>query len=137
MAASSGLEKGRRVFEKVYGGKAGAEKRLSVIRKYHPLAEQLLLEGPYAKVLSREKELPLKIRELCTIAMLAALGREKQLAGHLQGALSAGATEQEVKEVLLQTMVYAGWPAALSAFEAFQQVLENRDSRNSRKKRFF
>ncbi len=121
--------KGLRVFEKVYGGKANAEKRLSVIRKYHPIAEQLLLEGPYAKVLSREKELPLKVRELCTVAMLAALGREKQLAGHLQGALSAGASEQEVKEVLLQSMVYAGWPASLSAFDVFQQVLSARNSK--------
>ncbi|MFA6048344.1 MAG: carboxymuconolactone decarboxylase family protein [Candidatus Micrarchaeia archaeon] len=129
------IAQGRRVFEQVYGGGNAAEKRLETIRSYHPLAEELLLEGAYAKILSRQKELPLKTRELCTVAMLAALGRERQLAGHLQGALNAGASEQEVKEVLLQTMPYAGWPACLSAFQVFSELLEANPKKGTKGKK--
>ncbi len=124
------LKRGRKVLAQVYGGEAEANRRLSAIRKFHPLAEKLLLEGAYAQVLSRQSQLPLKTRELCTVAMLAALGREKQLRGHLQGALNNGASEQEVREVLLQVMIYAGWPASLSAFETFEKALQEWNEKN-------
>jgi 4-carboxymuconolactone decarboxylase len=69
-----------------------------------------------------------KIRQLLTIAMLAALGRENELALHIRATANTGVTADEVKEVLLQVAVYAGVPAANSAFAVAKKVyaeLEN------------
>ncbi len=65
--------------------------------------------------------LPLRERSLCTVAMLAALGRSQELKGHLRGALNNGATLAELREVLLHVMPYAGAPAAIEAFRAARE----------------
>lgn len=64
-----------------------------------------------------------RLRSCITIAMLVALGREEELAIHLRGALNNGVTLDEIKEVLLQTAVYCGIPAANSAFRVAAAVL--------------
>jgi 4-carboxymuconolactone decarboxylase len=65
--------------------------------------------------------LELKQRSLCTVAMLAALGRSHELKGHLRGALNNGATLAELREVLLHVGPYAGAPAAVEAFRAAKE----------------
>jgi 4-carboxymuconolactone decarboxylase len=67
--------------------------------------------------------LDLKQRSLCTVAMLAALGRSQELKGHLRGALNNGATLLELREVLLHVAPYAGAPAAIEAFRAAREWL--------------
>ena len=57
-----------------------------------------------------------RIRSMLTIAMLAALGRSEELGAHIRATRNTGVTKDEVKEVLLQVAVYAGAPAANSAF---------------------
>jgi 4-carboxymuconolactone decarboxylase len=54
-------------------------------------------------------------RSLVTVAQLAALGKMGELRGHLVGALNNGCTQEELVEVLMQTAVYAGVPAANEA----------------------
>ena len=61
-------------------------------------------------------------RHLLTIGLLAALGREHELAMHLRATQNTGVTPDEVKEVLLQVAVYAGVPAANSAIAIAKQV---------------
>ena len=63
-----------------------------------------------------------RTRSCITIAMLVALGREEELAIHVRGALNNGVTREEVKEVLLQTAVYCGIPAANTAFRVAAAV---------------
>ena len=67
--------------------------------------------------------LDLRTRSLVTVALLAALGRTDELAMHLRGARRNGATPEELAEVLLHTGVYAGLPAANSAFRELGDVL--------------
>lgn len=67
--------------------------------------------------------LDLRSRSLLTLALLTALGHEKELAMHVRAALRNGVTTQEMTEVLLHTAVYAGVPAANRAFAVAQQVL--------------
>ena len=62
-------------------------------------------------------------RSCITLALLAALGHHEELAIHVRGALRNGLTPAEIGEVLLHTAVYAGVPAANSAFARAQQVL--------------
>jgi len=62
-------------------------------------------------------------RSCVTIAMLAALGHHEELGMHVKGALRAGVSPAEISEVLIQVAVYAGVPAANSAFRAAQSAL--------------
>jgi len=70
--------------------------------------------------------LPRKTRSMLNLAMLTALGRPHELKLHVKGALKNGVTREEIMEVLLQTGIYCGVPAAVDAFrtarEAFKEA---------------
>src|SRR5437016_4399166 len=68
-----------------------------------------------------------RTRSCITVAMLVALGRHEELAMHVRGALRNGVTRDELREVLLQTAVYAGVPAANSAFAVANRTLQEID----------
>jgi 4-carboxymuconolactone decarboxylase len=65
-----------------------------------------------------------RIRSCITLAMLVALNRESELAMHVRAALRIGLTPDEIKEVLLQSAIYCGVPAANHAFAIAQQVFD-------------
>ena len=65
-------------------------------------------------------------RSLITCATLIALGRERQLVGHLNRALDNGLTKNELSEVITHLAFYAGWPAAMTAALVAKDVFENR-----------
>jgi 4-carboxymuconolactone decarboxylase len=62
-------------------------------------------------------------RSMITLAMLAALQHENELAMHVRAALRNGLSPGQIREVLLQAAVYAGVPAANRAFAVAQRVL--------------
>jgi 4-carboxymuconolactone decarboxylase len=64
-----------------------------------------------------------RTRSCITVALLAALGHDRELGIHLRGALRNGVSPEELREVLLHTAVYAGVPAANSAFAVAQEVV--------------
>ena len=70
--------------------------------------------------------LPKKTRSMLNLAMLTALAKPQELKIHIKGALTNGCTKDEIMEVLLQTAVYCGVPAAVDAFrtarEAFKEA---------------
>jgi 4-carboxymuconolactone decarboxylase len=68
--------------------------------------------------------LPRHTRSLITIAMMVALNRSEELALHLRAAKNNGVTQDEIKEVLLQTAVYCGVPAANSAYHLAQKIFD-------------
>lgn len=65
-----------------------------------------------------------RTRSCITVAMLVALNRTEELRLHLRAALTNGVTVDELKEVLLQTAIYCGVPAANTAFRIAGEVLE-------------
>jgi 4-carboxymuconolactone decarboxylase len=65
-----------------------------------------------------------RTRSCITVAMLVALGQEAELRIHLRGALNNGVTVDELKEVLLQSAIYCGIPAANTAFKVAAEVLK-------------
>jgi len=69
------------------------------------------------------EQLGVKERSLVTVAQLAALGKTDELKAHLRGARNVGWTKEELVEVLMQTAVYAGVPAAVNALGAAAEVL--------------
>src|SRR5918912_1245208 len=66
-----------------------------------------------------------RTRSCITLTALVALGRFDELELHIRGARRNGLSDDEIKEVLLQSAVYCGVPAANSAFAVFQRVLEH------------
>jgi 4-carboxymuconolactone decarboxylase len=66
-----------------------------------------------------------RTRSCITLAMLAALSHEEELAMHMRAALRNGLSADDIKEVLLQVAVYAGVPAANRAFRVAQQALDD------------
>lgn len=71
--------------------------------------------------------LDLRIRSCITLTALVAHGHESELALHVRAALTNGLTREEIGEVLLQTAVYCGVPAANSAFAVAQGVFDGID----------
>jgi 4-carboxymuconolactone decarboxylase len=90
-------ERGTRVCERVYGRAYG--KLRGNIARAHPAMDRWMVAEGYGKVLGRP-DLPLRVRELCNVAVLAATTWEPQLHSHLRGAMNSGATCAEVEEAL-------------------------------------
>jgi 4-carboxymuconolactone decarboxylase len=68
-------------------------------------------------------------RSVATLAALVALGAENEIPLHVRAALHNGLSEDEIKEVILHTAIYAGVPRANAAFAIAQKVLaEERDA---------
>lgn len=97
-------------------------------RAKSPLTEpfqRLLTETAWGSVWARP-ELDRRTRSLVTIALLAALNRQDELALHLRASRETGATPEEVAEVLLHVAIYAGIPAANNAFELLGREFDPR-----------
>jgi 4-carboxymuconolactone decarboxylase len=65
-----------------------------------------------------------RTRSCITLTALVALNRQEELAMHVRAALRNGLSADEIKEVLLQTAIYCGVPAANAAFAVAQGVLD-------------
>jgi 4-carboxymuconolactone decarboxylase len=99
-------------------GQAGEEvvAPLGDLRRY-------IVEFAFGDIYSRGG-LTLRERELATVAMLTAMGgREPQLRVHLGAALNVGLTAEELEEVIIQTVLYAGIPTAINALNLLKQVV--------------
>jgi 4-carboxymuconolactone decarboxylase len=67
--------------------------------------------------------LPRHTRSLITVAMMVALNRADEFRLHVRAAFNNGVTRDQIKEVLLQTAIYCGVPAANTAFHLAEEVL--------------
>jgi len=90
--------------------------------------QELVTEYGWGAVWSRPG-LPRRIRSMLNLAMLTALNRPHELKTHVRGALTNGVTEDEIREVLLQTAVYCGMPAAIDSFRVAREVLDEAKAR--------
>ncbi|MCF8092891.1 MAG: carboxymuconolactone decarboxylase family protein [Desulfotignum sp.] len=75
---------------------------------------------------AREK-IPHTTRQLITVAALTVLSKPEELALHIHAALNVGCSKEEIAEVIFQTSIYGGVPAANTALAALKKVLEERD----------
>jgi 4-carboxymuconolactone decarboxylase len=83
--------------------------------------QDLITRYAWGEIWSRPG-LPRSTRSLITVAMLVALNHEDELRMHLHAALKNGVAQDEIREVLLQSAIYCGVPAANSAFRIAQEV---------------
>ncbi len=87
--------------------------------------QRFITETAWGQVWSRPG-LDVHTRHLLTIAILAALGREAELAIHIRATANTGVTEEEVAELLMQVAIYAGIPAANSAMAIAKEIYQGR-----------
>ena len=100
----------------------GGETVVESLKDIAPDFARYLVEFPFGDIYARPG-LDLKSREIAVVAALTALGNAgPQLKVHLAAALHVGCTREEIREVIMQMAVYAGFPAALNGLSAAKAV---------------
>ena len=89
--------------------------------------QKLVTEWCWGEIWNRPG-LDRKTRSLLNLAMLTALNRPNEVRLHVRGAVNNGVTREEIQEVLLQTTVYCGVPAALESFRIAAEVFKELDA---------
>jgi 4-carboxymuconolactone decarboxylase len=119
-AGDDRYERGRERFLEVHD-----ERALRSVEGLGDLGRHIV-EFIYGEVYSRPG-LTTRDRELAAVAALVALGRSSQLPAHLRAALKAGLSEDELREVIIQTASIAGFPPAMNAMSTLRTVVGGRD----------
>ena len=65
-----------------------------------------------------------KQRSMLNLAMIPILNRPHELKLHIRGALTNGVTKDEIREVLLQVVIYAGVPAGVDSFRVAREAMQ-------------
>ena len=116
------LAKGREIQAQLWPQVASGPTGAFPAAKLAPDFYRYVAETAFGMIWSRPG-LAIRDRSLVTVAQLAALGKTEELKAHLRGALNLGISKEELVEVLMQTAVYAGVPAANEALKAAAEVL--------------
>jgi len=120
-------EKGMSVRRAVLG-EAHVDRTIKNKNAFNEDFQDLITRYAWGEIWDRP-ELPRHTRSLLTIAMLVALNRTEEFRMHVRAAFNNGVTRDEIKEVLLQTAIYCGVPAANSAFHAAAEVFKELDGK--------
>ncbi|CAH0288918.1 hypothetical protein SRABI26_04169 [Arthrobacter sp. Bi26] len=104
-------------------GAAHVERSLANVSEFGRPMQELVTEYCWGAVWSRDG-LERKTRSMLNLAMLTALNRGHELSVHVKGAINNGVTPEEIQEVLMQTAIYVGVPAALESFRIAEATLK-------------
>lgn len=94
--------------------------------------QQLITESAWGTVWASEG-LTKRERSIVTIALLAALGQDEELAMHIRATVNTGATQQDICEALMHVAIYAGVPASNHAFKIAKKTYEGMDAAGEEK----
>lgn len=111
--------RGKQLLDDLMQGK-GSE-LIEQMSSVSPDLAALTVAFPFGEIYSRPG-LDMRSRELITLSALVVLGAWPQFKVHVRGALTVGCTATEIKELIIQLAVYAGFPAALNAMQAASEV---------------
>jgi 4-carboxymuconolactone decarboxylase len=102
-------------------GEAHVDRATAAMTPFDEPFQTFITEGAWGSVWSRS-QLTKRERSILTIALLAALGHDEEVAMHIRATANTGATPEDVREALLHVAVYAGVPAANRAFKIAKKV---------------
>ena len=88
--------------------------------------QDLITEAAWGHVWSRP-EWSKRERSMVTIALLAALGHDEEVAMHVRATANTGATPEDLREAMLHVAIYAGVPAANHAIKIIKNTLAEMD----------
>jgi 4-carboxymuconolactone decarboxylase len=129
MSDESRLDAGKRVRRAVLGD-AHVDRAEAATTPFDAPFQRFITETAWG-TLWADDTLDERTRSLITIAILASLGRQEELALHLRATTNTGATPEQVRAALMHVAVYAGVPAANSAFVAAKAILAPRAEHQS------
>jgi len=119
-------EKGLEVRKAVLGS-AHVDRSLAKRNDFNTEFQALITRYAWGEIWTRSG-LPRHTRSLLTIGLMVALNRSDEFKLHIRAAFNNGVTKDEIKEVLLQCAIYAGVPAANSAFHQAEEVFAQMES---------
>jgi 4-carboxymuconolactone decarboxylase len=117
-------EQGMKVRREVLGD-AHVDKSLEDRSAFNEEFQDLITRYAWGEIWSRPG-LTRQTRSMITLALMVALNRGDEFRMHVRAALNNGVTQDEIREVLLQTAIYCGVPAANSAFHIAREVLREK-----------
>lgn len=117
----TGLEIRRSVLGKEY-----VDKALAGADDFNRIHQELVTEYCWGAVWGREG-LDRRTRSIVNLAMISALNRPNELKMHVAGALRNGVSREEIREVFLAVMIYAGVPASVDSFKIAREVFAELD----------
>jgi 4-carboxymuconolactone decarboxylase len=126
MDDSQRYEQGMKVRRAVLGD-AHVDRSLKNRNEFNEAFQDLITRYAWGEIWSRPG-LPRHTRSLITLALMVALNRSEELRMYVRAALNVGVKREEIQEVLLQTAIYCGLPAANSAFRLAQEVFAEVDA---------
>jgi 4-carboxymuconolactone decarboxylase len=103
-------------------GKQYVDDSISKADDFNLPMQELVTEYCWDRVWNRPG-LERKTRSMINIAMLTALNRPHELKLHIKGAIRNGVSRDEIREILLQTAIYCGVPAAIDSFRIAREAL--------------
>ena len=118
----SKFEAGLKVRSDVLGSEY-VQKSINAATEFNKPLQELVTEYCWGSVWTRDG-LDRKTRSMLNLAMLSVLNRPHELKLHTAGALRNGCTPEEIREVLLQVVIYAGVPCGVDAFRVAKEVIE-------------
>lgn len=89
--------------------------------------QELIIEGAWGHVWSRP-QFSARERSIVTLALLAALGHDEEVAMHVRACANTGATRDDIREALLHVAIYAGVPAANQAIKIAKRTFDELDT---------
>jgi 4-carboxymuconolactone decarboxylase len=113
-------------------GSEYVDRSLSAADAFTRPLQELVTEYCWGEVWNREG-LDRKMRSAINLAMMTALNRPHELRLHVRGAVNNGLSRDEIREILLQTAIYCGVPAALDSFRVAREVLAELDAQGAQK----
>jgi 4-carboxymuconolactone decarboxylase len=118
------FEAGMKIRREVLGD-AHVDAAIAKRNAFSEAFQELITRYAWGEIWTRPG-LPRQTRSLITVAMLVALNREEELRLHLRAALRNGATQEQIRETLLQSAIYCGVPAANSAFRIAHELFSEK-----------
>lgn len=126
MAESERYKQGIQTRRKVLGD-AHVDRATAAATAFDRPFQEMITEGAWGTVWSRPGW-TLRERSIVTIALLAALGHDEEVAMHVRATANTGATREDIAEALMHVAIYAGVPAANSAIKVAKQVFDKIDA---------
>jgi 4-carboxymuconolactone decarboxylase len=108
-------------------GDAHVDKAISSKNAFSEPFQDLITRYAWGEIWSRPG-LPRHTRSLITLAMMIALNRNDEFRMHVRGAVNNKVSREEIQELLLQSAIYCGVPAANTAFHIAQEVFAELDA---------
>ena len=127
---SERYQRGMEIIQKILpsSGRSGGEETLmDMIKQVAPDVADMVVEFVMGDILSRPA-IDLVTREKITIGVLTALGTEVELEAHVGIALELGISREEIIEIMIQQMVYAGFPRGVTGLKIAREVFRKRDA---------